>query len=189
MTTNLKAQFETEIAPKVAEKLNIKNVRAIPRIEKINVNVGMGKILQGKKDYEQFEENITLITGQKPVVRNSRKAISNFKLRIGMPVGLSVSLRGTAMYNFLYKLIHITAPRIRDFRGFPRKSFDGSGNYSLGITEHTVFPEINPDDIVRVHGLEITIVTSAKNDDEGRALLEAFGFPFKKQIEQDRSEA
>lgn len=179
-TSALQKEFKEKIAPALGKSIGRGNIHAVPRIEKINVNFGMGSTLQGSKDYEEFTENIAQITGQKPLVKLSRKAISNFKLREGMPVGLTVTLRGTRMYDFLNKVINIVAPRIRDFRGFPVKSFDGHGNYSFGIKEHTVFPEINPDDIVRIHGIEITIVTTAKNDDEGRKLLEAFNFPFRK---------
>lgn len=176
----LQKKFKKEIAPLLAKELGVKNVNAVPRVQKISVNIGMGTLLQGSKDYEEFEKNIVEITGQKPVVKKSRKAISNFKLKIDMPIGLLVTLRGTRMYDFLNKLINIVAPRIRDFRGFPRKSFDGKGNYSLGIKEHTVFPEINPDDIVKIHGIEITIVTTARDNNQGLKLLEAFNFPFKK---------
>lgn len=179
-TSTLKKEFKEKIAPELAKKIGRDNVHAIPQIEKINVNFGMGSILQGSKDYEEFVENIAQITGQRPVARLSRKAISNFKLREGMPVGLTVTLRGSRMYDFLNKMINVVSPRIRDFRGFAAKSFDGHGNYSFGIKEHTVFPEINPDDIVRIHGIEITIVTTAKNDDEARNLLDAFNFPFRK---------
>ena len=181
-TPTLQKEFKEKIAPELGKKIGRTNVHAIPRIEKININFGMGSTLQGSKDYEEFSKNIAQITGQKPVVRLSSKAISNFKLRENMPVGLTVTLRGTRMYDFFKKMINVIAPRIRDFRGFPSKSFDGHGNYSFGIKEHTVFPEINPDDIVRIHGIEITIVTTAKNDDEGRKLLEAFNFPFRKDL-------
>lgn len=185
-TATLQKEFKEKIAPQLAKHTGRSNLHAIPRIEKINVNFGMGSILQGSKDYEEFVENISQITGQKPVVKLSRKAISNFKLRENMPVGLSVTLRGTRMYDFLNKFINIVSPRIRDFRGFPTKSFDGHGNYSFGIKEHTVFPEINPDDIVRIHGIEITIVTTAKNDDEARKLLDAFNFPFRKDQQEGK---
>jgi len=132
------------------------------------------------KDYESVVKNIERITGQRPVVNKSRMAISNFKLKEGTPNGVSVTLRGARMYDFLKKLVNVVFPRIRDFRGMPQKAFDGRGNYSVGITEHTVFPEIDPEDVSKIHGLQVTIITTAKNDDEGRALLKAMNFPFKK---------
>ncbi len=177
----LKEQFEKNILPALQKELKQKNIWATPRIKKIQLNVGLGQFIASKKDYSQVVENLTAITGQKPVVTLARKSISNFKIRQNMAVGVTVTLRGKRMYDFLNKLINITFPRIRDFRGVSPKAFDGKGNYTVGVTETTVFPEINPDSIDKIHGLQITIVTSAKNNEEGMKLLQAFGFPFQKQ--------
>lgn len=184
MATKVKSFKQTyieDIAPALQKELGIKNKMSIPKVEKIKINVGIGSFLQrsGGKDYTEIVENVSAIAGQKPVVVNAKKAISNFKLRQGMPVGVSVTLRGERMYDFLCKLINITLPRIRDFRGISKKSFDGKGNFNIGLKEHLVFPEINPDDITKVHGVEVTIVTNAKNDEEGYQLLLKMGFPFR----------
>lgn len=181
MSTNLQKQFKKEIIPRLMEELKIKNPMAVPRITKVKINVGIGTYLAGSKDYSEVVKNITEISGQKPIVTRSRKAISNFKIRIGLPVGVAVTLRKKRMYDFVGKLVNIVLPRTRDFRGLSPRSFDKKGNYSLGISEFTVFPEIRPEDIVKNHGVEITIVTSAKNDAEGYALLKNLGFPFKKE--------
>lgn len=184
MTTKVltfKKNYQQNITPVLMKKLDIKNINAVPKVQKIIINVGIGKLLSGGKDYSEVVQNISLIAGQKPVIAKSRKAISNFKLRENMPVGIYVTLRGDKMYNFINKLVNITIPRARDFRGISPRSFDGKGNYSLAIREHTVFPEINPDDIVKLHGLQITIVTSAKNDEQGYQLLKALGFPFQER--------
>lgn len=176
-----KERYEKEIVPKLREELGIKNTNAVPKLNKITVNAGLGHFYTaGTKDFSEFVENFRQITGQKPVINNAKKAISNFKIREGMPNGVSVTLRGKRMYDFIEKLVHIVFPRVRDFRGISPKAFDGNGNYSIGLKEHTVFPEINPDDIVKIHGIQVCINTSAKNDNEGRALLTAFGFPFKR---------
>ncbi len=177
---SLKEQFEKTILLTLQKDLKVGNIWAVPRVKMIQLNVGLGPFIAAKKDYSQVVENLTAITGQKPVVTLARKSISNFKIRENMPVGVTVTLRGKRMYDFLNKLINITFPRIRDFRGISPKGFDGKGNYTVGITETTVFPEINPDNLDRVHGLQITIVTSAKNNDHGMKLLQAFGFPFQK---------
>ena len=180
-TMNLKDKYLQVIAPALQKTLGIKNINAIPKITKVVINVGIGKLLAGGKDYSEIEENIKLITGQKPVVSRSKKAISNFKLRENMPVGIFVTLRGQKMYDFVSKLVNITLPRARDFRGISPKSFDGNGNYSLAMREHTVFPEINPDDIVKTHGLQITFVTNAKTNEQALLLLKAMGFPFQEK--------
>ncbi len=181
MAKDLKTQYKETIAPKLKEELGLKNVNAVPKVEKITINVGIGSIIQSQgKDVSYIEENLAKISGQKPVVTKTRKAISNFKVRENMPVGLVVTLRGQRMYDFLSKLINITLPRVRDFRGISAKAFDGNGNYSLGLKEHVVFPEINPDDVLHLHGVQVTITTSAKTDEDARALLTAFNFPFKK---------
>lgn len=179
---DLQTRFKKEILPKVKEDLKLKNDMAVPRITKIMVNCGIGSYTKAHgKDYSAVTDNIAAITGQKPVVTKAKKAISNFKLREGEPVGLIVTLRGKRMYDFLNKLINIVFPRVRDFRGLSAKGFDGKGNYSIGFKEHIVFPEISPDDVIRIHGLQVNIVTTAKNDDEGYALLKEFGFPFRKE--------
>lgn len=178
---DLKSQFTEDIAPKLKEELGLKNVNAVPKVKKISLNIGIGSIIQGQgKDFSHIEENLAKMTGQKPVVTKARKAISNFKIRENVPVGLTVTLRGKRMYDFLSKLINITLPRVRDFRGLSPKAFDGNGNYSIGLKEHVVFPEINPDDVLHLHGVQITINTTAKNDDDARTLFKALNFPFKK---------
>ncbi|MBU2524289.1 50S ribosomal protein L5 [Patescibacteria group bacterium] len=178
----LKQEFEEKILPELQKELGIKNKMAVPRVKMVKINVGIGSYLQsgGSKDPSSIVENVAQITGQKPVVTKAKKAISNFKLREGMPVGVVATLRGARMYDFLSKLVNVVLPRVRDFRGIPDKSFDGRGNYSLGLKEHLVFPEINPDDITKVHGIEITVVTTAKNNDDAYKLLVKLGFPFKK---------
>lgn len=178
---SLKEKFVTEIAPELKKKLNVKNINAVPKLSKIVINVGIGKLMAGGKDYSDVEKNITLIAGQKPVVAKARKAISNFKLKQGMPVGVHVTLRGGKMYDFVSKFVNIVLPRTRDFRGISPKSFDGQGNYSYAIKEHTVFPEINPDDIIKHHGLQLTFVTTAKTNDDAYLLLKALGFPFQEK--------
>jgi len=177
----LKDRYYKEILPALQKELGIKNVNAVPKVTKVVVNAGLGGMYtSGTKDFTEFTENFKAITGQAPVIRKSKKAISNFKLREGLPNGVMVTLRGNRMYDFLNKLVNVVFPRIRDFRGISSKAFDGNGNYSVGIKEHTVFPEINPDDLVKIHGLQVCINTTAKTDDDARALLTAFGFPFKK---------
>jgi len=169
-----------EVLAKVQKELKIKNINAAPKITAVHVNVGVGSYVTAGKDHEDVVRNLTTITGQKPVVKKSRQAISNFKLKINTPNGVSVTLRGQRMYDFINKLVNVVFPRIRDFRGISRKSFDGNGNYSIGISEHTVFPEIKSEDVNKIHGLQITIKTSADKNEEALVLLEAFGFPFKK---------
>jgi large subunit ribosomal protein L5 len=178
----LKEKYNKEIAPALMKEFGLKNTFEVPKINKIHINVGIGSYLKNSKDYSYIIENIELITGQKPVLRKAKKSISNFnKLREGDPNGITVTLRKEKMYDFLYKLINIVAPRIRDFRGFPDKSFDNNGNYSLGLKEHTIFPEIKLDDMVKSHGIEITIVTNVNSKEKTKALLEKFNFPFKKK--------
>ena len=183
ITSELYDQYQKEIRGKLQKELGIKNPLEVPTIEKIVLNIGMGSYLTrlGSKDYSFVEDNLTRIAGQKPVVRKSRLSISNFKLREQMPVGVSVTLRDQAAYNFLYKLIHVVYPRVRDFRGVNKNIFDKEGNCSLGFKDHTVFPEgTTPDDSRKIHGLQVTIVTSTNNAEHSKALLDAFGFPFKK---------
>lgn len=175
----LKTRYNDELKAKLKEELGIKNVMEIPRITKITLNMGVGAAATDKKLLDGAVADMTLIAGQKPVVTLARKSIAGFKIRDGWPIGCKVTLRGDQMYEFLDRLISIAIPRIRDFRGFSSKSFDGRGNYSMGLKEQIVFPEIDFDKIDRIRGLDITVTTTARNDDEGRALMRAFGFPFK----------
>ncbi len=180
-TIDLQTRFTEEILPELKKTLGLKNKLSVPRVQKVTINVGMGSYIQKhNKDYSTIVDNVTMISGQKPVLKNAKKAVSNFKVREGMTIGVSVTLRGKRMYDFLNKLTNVVFPRVRDFRGISHKAFDGNGNYSLGFKEHTMFPEISPDDIINLHGLQVNITTSAKTDEEGLALLTALGFPFKK---------
>lgn len=183
---SLKEKFQKEITPELKKQLQIKNVNAVPKLTKIIINVGIGKMLAGGKDFSDIEKNVTMIAGQKPVVAKAKKAISNFKLRQGMPVGIHVTLRGPRMYDFVSKFVNIVLPRTRDFRGISPRSFDGKGNYSVAIKEHTVFPEINPDDIIKHHGLQLTFVSTAKNNEDALALFKALGFPFQEKKEKSK---
>jgi len=177
---DLKTRFNKEIAPELKKTLNLKNVMAVPKITKVTLNVGLGTYLKThNKDYSNVVENLTKISGQKPVLTKAKKAISNFKTRKDEIIGIKVTLRGNRMYDFLNKLINITFPRVRDFRGISPKAFDGKGNYAVGFKEHMVFPEISPDDVMKIHGLEICISTTATTNEQGFELLKAFGFPFK----------
>ena len=172
------SQKEKEVFAALKDKFGYTNSMQSPVVEKVIVSTGVGSITD-KKKLEEISAKIALITGQKPVVRHAKKAISNFKLREGMPVGVSVTLRGQRMYDFFGKLVDVVFPRIRDFRGFTVKSFDGSGNYSIGLNDHTVFPEINLDDIVQTHGLQINIQTTATDNEGAEKLFELYKFPFK----------
>ncbi len=173
--------YKKEIVPNLMKDLNYKNVMQVPRIHKVVVNMGLGSTLGDTKALEEATNELTLITGQKPSVRKAKKSISNFKLREGMNIGAIVTLRNERMYEFIDRLINIALPRVRDFRGLSDKSFDGRGNFTLGIKEQIIFPEINVDKITKVLGMDITIVTSAKTDNEAVELLQAFGFPFRKK--------
>lgn len=175
----LRSVYKNEIAAKLKEELGLENVMQVPRITKITLNMGVGGASQDKKLIDGAVADMQLISGQKPIVTVARKSIAGFKIREGWPIGCKVTLRGDRMYEFLDRLISITIPRIRDFRGFSGKAFDGRGNYSLGLKEQIVFPEIDYDKIDRLRGMDITITTTAADDDQGRALLRAFGFPFK----------
>ena len=175
----LQDRYQKEIVPKLAEKLGRKNVLSLPRLQKIVVNMGVGKALQDKNRMEQAAEQLTQITGQRAQVTKAKVAVSGFRLREGNEIGCRVTLRGRRMYEFLDRLISIALPRIRDFRGVNPKSFDGHGNYSLGLTEQGVFPEIDPDKVTFVQGMDITFVTSTNSDDEARELLRSFGMPFR----------
>jgi len=175
-------KFKKEIVPELKKTLGIKNGLAVPRVKMIKINVGIGSYIHShNKDFSNIVENIGLISGQKPVINLARKAISNFKIKEKDPVGISVTIRGKRMYDFLNKLVNVVFPRVRDFRGIPRNAFDKKGNYTVGLKEHIVFPEVPAEDISKIHGLQITIVTSAKNNEEGYELLKSLGFPFRKK--------
>lgn len=171
-------KYREQVAPRLAETLGTKNPYAIPRITKIVVNMGVGSTTQDRKRLEEAAANLATITGQKPLITKAKKAISAFRLREGMEIGCKVTLRGLRMYEFLDRLISLALPRVRDFRGLSAKAFDGHGNYSLGLTEQTVFPEIEADRITFTQGMHITLVTSATTDDAARALLREMGMPF-----------
>jgi len=175
----LKGRYDATVKPQLRERFSYKNVMQIPTVEKVVINIGMGEAIENKKALDAAAGDLATITGQRPVVTKSKKAISNFRLRIGMPIGLKVTLRGERMWHFLEKLLNVVLPRIRDFQGMSDKGFDGRGNYTLGLKEQLVFPEIDYDKIDRLRGLEITIVTTARTDEEGRALLMALGMPFR----------
>ena len=173
-------QFYREtVAPKLREQFNYQNVMEVPCITKVTLNMGVGEAVADKKIMEHAVGNLTQIAGQKPIVTLSRKSIAGFKIRAGWPIGCKVTLRRDRMYEFLDRLINVAIPRIRDFRGFSAKAFDGRGNYSLGVREQIIFPEIDYDKIDTIRGLDITITTTARTDEEGRALLTAFNFPFR----------
>ena len=175
----LKARYRAEIAPALRTEFKYANVMQIPGLTKVIVNMGVGEAARDSKLIEGAIRDLTVITGQKPQVTKSRKSIAQFKLREGMPIGAHVTLRGDRMWEFTDRLLSIALPRIRDFRGLSPKQFDGNGNYTFGLTEQVVFPEIEQDKVDRQRGMDITFVTTAKNDEEGRALLKALGFPFK----------
>jgi len=175
----LKDRYRSEIAPKLKEELGLTNVMEVPRVTKITLNMGVGEAVGDKKVLENAVADMQKIAGQKPVVTKSRKSIAGFKIRDGWPIGCKVTLRDERMYEFLERLIDIAIPRIRDFRGISVKQFDGRGNFAMGVTEQIIFPEIDYDQVDKLRGMDIVITTSAKNDEQGRALLSAFNFPFK----------
>ena len=177
--SSLKEIYNNEIAPKLMKELNLTNVMQVPRLTKITLNMGVGEAIGDKKTLESAVSDMTLISGQKPVITKARKSIAGFKVREGWPNGVKVRLRASRMYDFLERLIGIAIPRIRDFRGISAKQFDGRGNFSMGVSEQIIFPEIDYDKIDKLRGLDIAITTTATNDDEGRALLKAFNFPLK----------
>jgi len=178
--SNLSEAYKKEVKPKLMELLSFSSVMQVPRITKITLNMGVGEAAQDKKAIEGAVSDMTKISGQKPVVTLARKSVAGFKIREGWPIGVKVTLRGERMYEFLERLVSVAIPRIRDFRGLNPNSFDGRGNYSMGVKEQIVFPEIEYDKIDKLRGMDITITTNAKTDEEGRALLEAFNFPLKK---------
>ncbi|HTD63431.1 MAG: 50S ribosomal protein L5 [Chloroflexi bacterium] len=179
MAAVLKERYDKNVREDLRKQFSYGNVMQIPKVEKIVLNIGMGEAIGNAKAMDAAAGDLAKITGQRPVVTKSKKAISNFRLRVGMPIGLKVTLRGERMWHFLEKLVTVALPRIRDFQGVPDKSFDGRGNYSLGLKEQLVFPEIEYDKIDRLRGMEITICTTARTDEEARALLRSLGMPFR----------
>ncbi|SFG24262.1 LSU ribosomal protein L5P [Planifilum fulgidum] len=180
-TPRLKQKFREEIIPALMKRFNYRSPMQVPRLEKVVINMGVGEAVQNPKVLDGAMQDLALITGQKPAVTRAKKSIAGFKLRAGMPIGCKVTLRGDRMYYFLDKLINIALPRVRDFRGVSPKSFDGRGNYSLGLKEQLIFPEIDYDKVDKVRGMDVIIVTTAETDEEARELLQAFGMPFRKQ--------
>ena len=181
MTQRLKTYYQDNIIPKLKEQFGYKNIHQVPKVVKVTVNRGLGEASQNAKALESSLNELAVITGQKPVVTRAKKAIAAFKVRQGMPVGVMVTLRSERMYAFLDRFINLALPRIRDFRGVSPKSFDGRGNYSVGIKEQLIFPEIDYDSIEQIRGMDIAIITTAQNDEEGRALLKEMGMPFRKK--------
>jgi large subunit ribosomal protein L5 len=181
MAAQLKTLYKDKIVPQLMDQFQYTNIHQVPKLEKVTVNRGLGEAAQNAKSLEASLSEIALITAQKPVVTRAKKAIAGFKIRQGMPVGLMVTLRGDRMYAFLERLINLALPRIRDFRGISPKSFDGRGNYSLGVREQLIFPEVEYDRIDQIRGMDISIITTANTDEEGRALLKAMGMPFREQ--------
>ena len=177
--TRLQEHYKEKVVPELTSKFGYKSPMEVPRIEKITVNIGVGKATQDRKILDNAVGDLTKITGQKPVITKAKKSIANFKVRVGYPIGCMVTLRGQRMYEFLDRLVSIAMPRIRDFRGLSGRAFDGRGNYTLGVKEQIIFPEIEYDKIDSIRGLNISITTTAKTDDEARALLAAFRFPLK----------
>ncbi|WP_409290989.1 50S ribosomal protein L5 [Peribacillus sp. SCS-37] len=176
----LKEKFQQEITPALVSKFNYNSVMETPKIEKIVINMGVGDAVSNAKALDTAVEELAIITGQKPLVTKAKKSIAGFRLREGMPIGAKVTLRGERMYEFLDKLISVSLPRVRDFRGISKKAFDGRGNYTLGVKEQLIFPEIDYDKVSKVRGMDIVIVTTAKTDEEARELLTQFGMPFQK---------
>lgn len=177
--SKLREQYKQELLFSLKNKLNLKNIMEVPRITKITINMGVGEAVNDKKIIDNAIRDLSLISGQKAVITRSKKSIAGFKIRDGWPIGCKVTLRGDRMYEFLDRLINISLPRTRDFRGLSNRSFDGRGNYSFGIKEHIIFPEIDFEKIDNVRGMDITFTTNAKDDDSAKALLEVFGFPFR----------
>jgi large subunit ribosomal protein L5 len=180
MAPRLKERYTAEVRDALGAELGLSNVMLIPRFEKIVVNMGVGDAIADAKRIDAAVEDLAVITGQRPRVNRAKRSIAGFKLRAGMPIGVSVTLRGDRMWEFFDRLVTLAIPRIRDFRGLPPDSFDGRGNYTFGVTEQLIFPEVDYDKVSEVRGMDITIVTTARTDEEGRALLRAFGFPFRR---------
>jgi large subunit ribosomal protein L5 len=189
MTPELLTQYKTKVIPQLMEELGLKNVHQVPKLEKVVVNCSVGKEADRKQAVEDAVKDVVLITGQKPIVTMSKKAIANFKLRAGEAIGVKVTLRGNRMYDFMLRLISTAIPRVRDFRGVNPRAFDGHGNYTLGISEQSIFPEIELDKIKRSLGFDVTFVTSTDNDDHARALLRALGMPFVRSKAQQQKAA
>lgn len=181
MAARLKTLYQETIVPKLMDQFQYSNIHQVPKLVKVNVNRGLGESAQNAKSLESSLSEVAVITGQKPVVTRAKKAIAGFKIRQGMPVGLMVTLRGDRMYAFLDRLVSLALPRIRDFRGVSPKSFDGRGNYTLGVREQLIFPEVEYDSIDQIRGMDISIITTANTDEEGRALLKEMGMPFRDQ--------
>ena len=184
----LKELYETEIKKNLKEKLGFKNDMAVPKIEKVSINMGVGEVLQDKKAIEKAQSDMENLSGQKALITRAKKSVASFKIREGMPIGVKVTLRKDRMYEFLDRLINIALPRVRDFRGLNQRSFDGNGNYSIGVKEQIIFPEIDYDNIDKIRGLDISITTTATNDDDALALLKAFNFPIKEKSLQEENE-
>jgi large subunit ribosomal protein L5 len=179
MAARLKERYTKEIAPAISKEFEIKNPMAVPRLEKIVINMGMGEAIANSKILDTAADEVRAVTGQKPVVTKAKKSIASFKLRQGMPIGVMVTLRGDRMYEFLDRLVSVALPRVRDFRGVSPKAFDGRGNYTLGIREQLIFPEIDFNKVDKTRGMNISIVTTARNDEQARSLLKALGMPFR----------
>lgn len=178
MTTNLLKEYNDNIKPALIEKFGYKNVMQVPKLEKISLNIGLGRAVSDAKEIKSAVEELALITGQRPVVTVAKKSIASFKLREGMPIGAKVTLRGKQMYEFLERFVNIALPRVRDFRGLSAKSFDGNGNFALGLKEQMIFPEISYDNVDKIRGMDINFVTSANTNEEAKELLKAFNMPF-----------
>jgi len=176
----LKKQYQEDVVPSLMNKFEYDSVMEVPKVEKIIINMGVGDAVQNAKALDNAVEELELISGQKPLITKARKSIAGFRLREGMPIGAKVTLRGERMYQFLQKLIAVSLPRVRDFRGISNKAFDGRGNYTLGVKEQLIFPEINYDKVSKIRGMDIVVVTTAENDEEARELLTQFGMPFQK---------
>lgn len=187
MKPRLQEQYEKEIIPQLAEKLGRKNILSLPRLRKIVVNMGVGSAVTEKKHIDEAADAMADFTGQRPMICRARKSVAAFRLREGMPIGVKVTLRRQRMYEFLDRLISLALPQVRDFRGVSRKSFDGNGNYTMGLTEQLVFPELNPDKYTRTQGMDITFVTSNASDDEARELLTLMGMPFQRDEKTRRT--
>jgi large subunit ribosomal protein L5 len=177
----LYTQYKSDILPSLQKEFSMGNIMSVPKLTKIAINVGVGEAVADRKKLDDIVNSIGLITGQKPAITTARKSISNFKLREGMPIGCRVTLRGKIMYEFLDRFINLSLPRSRDFQGIPDKGFDGRGNYTLGIKEHTIFPEIDVDKVAQIHGMDMTFVTTAETDEQAFALLKQLGLPFRKR--------
>ena len=186
MGPRLKERYREEVVPALMKEFSYQNVMQVPRLQKIVVNIGLGEALQNPKALDSASEDVAAITGQKPVITRAKRSIANFKLRTGMPIGVTVTLRGDRMYELLDRMVNAALPRIRDFQGVSPNSFDGRGNYSLGIKEQVIFPELEYDKIDRIRGLQFTMVTSARSDEEGKRLLELMGMPFaRREVRRD----